>query len=133
MVKIGLVSIVVLVLCIGAFAGEKQEIKIAVAASAAEDTSEISRLAGRAPYYLIFDINGKLLEVTPNKFRDARGGAGIAVANFLADKQVTAVIAGEFGPNMIDALKKRGVKYFQMTGGAKKAVEELVVSGQLKK
>jgi predicted Fe-Mo cluster-binding NifX family protein len=95
--------------------------KIAVAVIGEDEDSEISGRAGRAPYYLIFEA-GKVVEKLSNPFSMGGGGAGFGVAKLLADKGVDAVVAGNFGPNMEQALSSRGVKTITMAGKAKEAV-----------
>ena len=74
--------------------------KIAVAALKKDQNSEISSQAGRAPYFLIFDEKSTLLEALKNPFRVGGGGSGFGVAKMLEDKQITAVVAGQFGFNI---------------------------------
>lgn len=126
MLKVGLVSIVVLVLCIGAFAGEKQEIKIAVASDGKEITSKVSSLAGRSPYYLIFDGSGKFVEALKNPYADAKGGAGQSVVNLLSQKSVNLVVAGTFGDRMVSAMKGKGMKYYEFKGNVEDAVKNVL-------
>jgi predicted Fe-Mo cluster-binding NifX family protein len=99
--------------------------KIAVAAMRKNECSEISVQAGRAPYYLIFTEDGKLLETVSNPFKVGGGGAGFGVAKMLADIGVDTVIAGKFGANMIGALKERGLQYHEMTGVIKDSIPKV--------
>ena len=59
--------------------------RIAIAALKKQENSQISMQAGRAPYYLIFDKNFKLLESLSNPFKRGSGGAGFGVAKMLSD------------------------------------------------
>ena len=99
---------------------------IAVAALERTEKSPISQKAARAPYYLIFDKRGKLLEVISNPFSDAAGGAGPKMAGFLAGKGVTVMVAGDFGQKMVTALDEEGIKNHRASGVVKKAVENLL-------
>jgi len=99
--------------------------KIAVAAVRKNETSEIAPQAGRAPYYLIFNENGELLETISNPFRVGGGGAGFGVAKMLADKGIDVVIAERFGMNMISALKDRKLKHYEKKGAVKEAVRQV--------
>jgi len=84
--------------------------KIAIASEGEKNDSKISLNGGRAPYYLIFEDN-KLIEAVKNPFIKGSGGAGWSVAYMLAEKKVDLVIAGKLGPNMITALKEKGIEY----------------------
>ena len=108
------------------FAQSQQERIIAVATFEKTENSQISDKAARAPYYLVFDKSGKLREIISNPFRDAAGGAGPKMADLLAEKNVTVVVAGAFGYKMAKALEAEGIKHHEATGIVKKAVEKLL-------
>lgn len=95
--------------------------KIAVAAEGKTAAARVSGVAARAPYFLFFDGSGKFLEAVDNPYRTARGGAGTAVVPFLAQKGATVVVAGEFGENMIQAMKGKGMRYLEFSGNAEEA------------
>ncbi|MCK5228142.1 MAG: hypothetical protein KAK02_08035 [Desulfobulbaceae bacterium] len=100
--------------------------KIAVAADAQETTGQISMEAGHAAYYLIFDMDGNLLEAARNPHAEAARGAGRSTAHFLAEKKVTVVVAGRFGPKMAATLRDAHIKYIEKQGSvidAAKGVE----------
>jgi len=100
--------------------------KIAIASLGEDKQSEVSDQAARAPYYLIFDEKGELLETIKNPFNVGGGGAGFAAAKMLADKEINIVIANNFGPNMIGALKERGLKFEEKTGKIEEIIKEIV-------
>lgn len=108
------------------FAQSQQERIIAVATFEKTESSQISDKAARAPYYLVFDKSGKLREIISNPFRDAAGGAGPKMADLLAEKNVTVVVAGAFGYKMAKALEAKGIKRHETTGIVKKAVEKFL-------
>lgn len=99
--------------------------KIAVAAYQKSQTSEISVQAGRAPFYLLFDERGALLEILKNPFSIGGGGAAFGVAKMLADKQIQMVIAGKFGSNMIDSLNEKGIQTCEMKGIVKESLAKI--------
>lgn len=99
--------------------------KIAIASLGKSEDSEVSSVAGRSPYYLIFDNNGELIEIAKNPFVIG-GGAGFGIAKLLSDKGVNVVVAGKFGGNMITALEEKGVKTFEKKGIVEEVLKEIL-------
>ncbi|MBN1494484.1 hypothetical protein JW911_01960 [Candidatus Peregrinibacteria bacterium] len=100
--------------------------KIAVAATTKNKDSNVSDMAGRAPYYLIFDEKSNLIETINNPFCFGSGGAGYSVAKMLADKKINIVVAGKFGYNMTEALNERELKYYEKSGNIIDALKEIL-------
>ncbi len=106
---------------------QAQEIEIiAVAAVDRIENSQISQKAARAPYFLIFDKNSKMLEAVSNPFGDSARRTGPKVAGLLAEKNVTVVVAGDFGQKMKIALDKYGISHLTVTGVVQNAIHELL-------
>jgi len=122
-----LISLAILILCpVMVNAAELQNIKIAVAASSKTAKASVSNMAAKCPYYLIFNNKGELIEVIDNPYRDASGGAGPSAANFLAQRVVTILIAGNFGSKMVKTLENKGVTHFEFKGLADNAVKKVL-------
>jgi predicted Fe-Mo cluster-binding NifX family protein len=100
--------------------------KIAVAAEGKTAAAKVSGVAARAPYFLIFDGSGKFLESVDNPYKTAKGGVGTSVVPLLAQKGATTVVAGEFGENMIQAMKGKGIGYMQFKGTAEEALKKVL-------
>jgi len=100
--------------------------KIAVAAIGKDETSQVSPRSGRSKFYLIFNERRELLEVISNPFSRGGGGAAFGVAKMLADKDVDIVVGRQVGEHMDEILKMKGLKYFEMNGKAKDAVERIL-------
>ena len=93
---------------------------IAVASDDQEATSLVSDYAARSRYYLLFS-GTDFVQVAPNPFLDKGRDAASFVIDYLAQKGVGLLIAARFGPFLIEALDKKGMKYFQFSGVAKEA------------
>lgn len=98
----------------------------AVAAEGKNSDARISVQAARCPWFLFFDGQGNLVEAVANPHQRTPGGAGPQAADFLADKGIQTVIAGEVGGKMADALKRHGMIYRTATGTAADAVRAAI-------
>jgi len=121
--------VVLFLLPVMAYAAQKNAVKIAVASNGKDPKSSISSKAGHCPYYLIFDSTGELIEVVANPYKNAQRGAGQQTADFLADKGVTIVIAGNFGDKMIGVMRSNGTDYFKLQGIVHDAVKKVLSPG----
>ncbi len=121
-----IIIVLTLFLCTVVFAQPKQAQIIAVATLEKTENSQLSDKAAHAPYYLIFDKGGNLLEVISNPFLDAVRGAGPKVADLLASKNVGVVVAGDFGHKMKSALDERGIDHHEASGIVQNVLEGLI-------
>ena len=110
------------------YAQQENEMRIAVASKSKQLTSNVSTLAGRSPYYLIFNSTGQFIEVVENPYKDVRGGAGTSIAYYLSEKGVTIIIAEIFGNKMINAMKSKGITFYEFKGTANEAVKKILNS-----
>lgn len=83
--------------------------KIAVSASGASPDSNVDPRFGRCPYFVIVDTETGEYEALDNANIAASQGAGIATAQMVAERQVSAVLTGNCGPNAYQALNAAGV------------------------
>jgi len=104
----------------------KSSNRIAIAAVGDSVNSEVSKVAGRAPYYLIFDGNGVFLKSIKNSSQNRRGGASSVVVYLLIKESVKTVIASKFGDKMKNHLKANKIEYHEHAGMAKKTVETFI-------
>lgn len=95
----------------------------AVAADSRELSAPVSEVAARCRYFLFFDEQGVLVDTVENPYRTASGGAGGQAADFLASRNVGRVIAGEFGRNMLDAMRGKGMTSMQFKGSVTEAMK----------
>jgi predicted Fe-Mo cluster-binding NifX family protein len=94
-------------------------------------TSLVGVFAARSRHYLIFS-GITMVEVLLNPFLEKGPEAGPLVVDYLSQRGVDVLIAGMFGPRMIDAMNEKGMKYFQYSGVAQDAVERVVSGNTLR-
>ena len=124
MKKVISVTVMILFLVSGlAFAAQKE--KIAVAADDKVPSAAVSKQAGLAPFFLFFDGKGKMTEAIENPYKD-KEGAGKSVAELLGNKGVTVVVAGEFGGQIVEVMKSKGVKAVALKGTAEEVVKKVL-------
>jgi predicted Fe-Mo cluster-binding NifX family protein len=106
--------------------------RVALTVGAPSFDVEVEARFGRAAFLLLVDPETMAWETLANPGRDARGGAGIRVAQILSDREVSEVVSGDFGPNAHEALNAAGIVMHRCEAGttAREAVE-LIKAGEL--
>jgi predicted Fe-Mo cluster-binding NifX family protein len=91
--------------------GEKM--KIALTTSGTGLSAPLDSRFGRAPKFLIYDLEANTFEVTDNEQNlNAAQGAGIQSAQNIARLGVKALITGHCGPKAFKVLKAAGIKIY---------------------
>ena len=83
--------------------------KLAISSSGKNLDAQLDPRFGRCAYFLIVDPADMRYEVFDNQSAAQSSGAGIQAAQFLADKNVSAVITGHVGPNAVQTLAAAGI------------------------
>jgi predicted Fe-Mo cluster-binding NifX family protein len=124
MKKVISVALMILFLVTGlAFAAQKET--IAVAANDKLASSAVSKQPGLAPFFLFFDGKGKMTEAIENPFKD-KEGAGKSVAELLKNKGVTVLVAEDYGGQIVEVMKGKGIKAVAFKGSAEEAVKRVL-------
>ena len=98
--------------------------KLAIPSSGADLNAEIDSRFGRCRYFLLVNTKTMEFETVENSFKSASHGAGIKAEEFLARKDVEAVLAANLGPNAESALRTTGIRIVTgVTGQVKEALE----------
>ena len=106
--------------------------KIAISSSGNNLDAALDPRFGRCAYFLIIDPADMRVEVFDNQSTAQSSGAGIQAAQFLADKNVSAVITGHVGPNAVQTLAAAGIDIFAEQQGTIEEVVNRYRSGALK-
>lgn len=73
---------------------------------------------GRAPYFLLYDVEREKSRFIDNGAVSAGGGAGVKAAQVLADAGVSALLAPRCGENAADVLRAAGVTLYRAAPGS---------------
>lgn len=88
---------------------------------------------GRAPKFLVYDLEKKTFEVLDNKQNlNAAQGAGVQSASTIANAGVKAVVTGHCGPKAFQVLRASGIKVFNCDAPTVAEALKLYQAGQLK-
>jgi predicted Fe-Mo cluster-binding NifX family protein len=66
-----------------------------------------------------------MTEAIENPYKD-KEGAGKSVAELLGNKGVTVIVAGEFGGQIVEVMKGKGIKALSFKGSAEEAVQKVL-------
>ena len=123
--SLNLALAVLVLLLLPSLASGAEDLLVAVASDDVEATSLVSKTGGHSRYYLLFS-GTDFIQQLDNPFLAKGPGATPALVEYLAQKGVGVVIAGGFGPLMIEAMEKKGMKYMIFSGVAQEAAERVV-------
>jgi len=105
--------------------------KLCITSTGTSLDSNVDPRFGRCPYFIIYDTDSGTFESIENASRQAMGGAGIQAGQFIASKEVVAVITGNFGPNAFRVLQTAKIKMYSGISGTVREAIEKYKSGQL--
>jgi predicted Fe-Mo cluster-binding NifX family protein len=87
--------------------------KIAFTTSADDLNAPLDSRFGRAPKFLVYDLQNETLEVLDNREnQDAAQGAGIRSAEIVARTGANNLVTGHCGPKAFRVLAAAGIKVF---------------------
>jgi len=109
--------------------------KIAVSSTGEKLTDNVSEVFARCPYFIIAEIENqeiKKFEAIKNESENQMGGAGISVAQLMAEKDIKAVITKNVGPRALDVLNQFNIGIYAGDGTIEKVLQEFI-DGKLEK
>ena len=107
--------------------------KIAITTSGNDLSATLDSRFGRAPKFLIYDLDANTFEVVDNQQNlNAAQGAGIQSAQNIARLNVRVLITGHCGPKAFRVLQAAGIKIYNCSAATVNDALELYRSGKLK-
>ena len=106
--------------------------KIALTTSGKDLNAPLDGRFGRAPKFLVYDLEAKTFEVVDNDQNlNAAQGAGIQSAQNIARLGAKALITGHCGPKAFRVLQAAGIKIYTSDAPTVAAALELYRAGKL--
>ena len=99
--------------------------KICVTSQGDNLDAQVDPRFGRCQYFIIVNTETFEFEAIKNPNIEAMGGAGIQSGQFIASKEVRAVLTGNVGPNAFQTLQAAGIDVITgVSGNIKEAIEK---------
>jgi predicted Fe-Mo cluster-binding NifX family protein len=106
--------------------------KIAFSTSGNDLNAPLDSRFGRAPKFLIYDLDGNSFEVVDNEQNlNAAQGAGIQSAQTVARLGAGALVTGHCGPKAFRVLQAAGIKIYNTSAATVTEALNLYVAGKL--
>jgi predicted Fe-Mo cluster-binding NifX family protein len=109
-----------------------ETVRLAISAMGPGLDSEIDPRFGRCRYFVIVDPDRMVVEAVENPGGSSGGGAGVATAQTLAGKDISAVLTGNCGPNAYQVLAAAGITVVTGASGKVRDAVDDFQSGKLK-
>ena len=106
--------------------------KVAVTSTGKTLDSQVDPRFGRCAYFVIVETDDMSFEAFDNENITLGGGAGIQSAQFVASKEVDAVITGNCGPKALQTLSAAKIEIFLGQSGTIRQVIERYNRGDIK-
>lgn len=106
--------------------------KIALTTSGSDLNAPLDSRFGRAPKFLIYDLDANTFEVVDNSQNlNAAQGAGIQSAQNIARLGVQALVTGHCGPKAFRTLQAAGIKIYNTSAATVSEALEQYRAGKL--
>ena len=90
--------------------------RIAIPVDKNDKKAKVFTTLGRAPYFLIYDIESKESSLIENKAKESKGGAGIVAAQTIVDNKVEALLTPQCGENAAEVIKAAYIRIYKTEG-----------------
>lgn len=105
--------------------------KVAIALEENKYEAQVDRRVGRAPYFLIIDIETNNYEIIENEAKDEVTGAGLKVIKNLVTLGIDVLIAGDVGPKAAVLIEEFDLPVYKL--GELTSIDEVLKAFKEKK
>lgn len=105
--------------------------KVVIALEENKYEAQVDRRVGRAPYFLIIDIETNNYEIIENEAKDEVTGAGLKVIKNLVTLGIDVLIAGDVGPKAAVLIEEFDLPVYKL--GELTSVDEVLKAFKEKK
>lgn len=105
--------------------------KVAIALEENKYEAQVDRRVGRAPYFLIIDIETNNYEIIENEAKDEVTGAGLKVIKNLITLGIDVLIAGDVGPKAAVLIEEFDLPVYKL--GELTSIDEVLKAFKEKK
>ncbi len=102
---------------------------IAVVSSGRAVAGSVGENAASSPYYLIFDHDGKFIDIVKNPAIEQRNDTEKMIVRLLNASQVSAIVAQQFSDAFRSRLAENNIQYFEISGPIEEAVKIVLNKG----
>ena len=106
--------------------------KVAVSAKGNRMDAAVDPRFGRAPWFLVMDLDGEGHKWVENPNAEAAGGAGVQTASLVSQEGADTVITGNVGPSAFSVLEAAGVRIITGVSGTVQAALDDFKAGKHK-
>jgi len=85
---------------------------IAITSDGQDLNSPVAEKFGKSPFIIFYETENNSFQSIPNPYLNIFGGAGIQTAQFIIEKNVTAVITSKVESNAFHFLNTAGIKIY---------------------
>ena len=105
--------------------------KIAICACEARTEAEVSRCAGKSPYFALCNTEDGTVEFVKNPALDEENRCGLAAVEALGSSPAVIVVGNHFGSRVFRGLSLWGLSLFHADAGSVRDLIDRCVSGEL--
>lgn len=107
--------------------------KICISSQGEQRGSNVDPRFGRCAYFAFYDTDSGEYSFEPNRFAAGVGGVGVQTSQYMAEKEVRAILTGQVGPNAFKTLNAAGVDVYPEADGTVEQAVQAFLNGEYQK